>query len=84
MAVFVQNIVRKSKKQGCPPSFQAVDKSQFCYGDIPRDIPRRGVSQNLNSGVSQNLNSGVSQNLNSGVSPYIIRLNHGPSDYLAA
>ena len=76
MAVFVQNIVRKSKKQGCPPSFQAVDKSQFCYGDIPRDIPRRGVSQNLNSGVSQNLNSGVS--------PYIIRLNHGPSDYLAA
>jgi len=76
LAVFVQNIVRKSKKQGCPPSFQAVDKSQFCYGDIPRDIPRRGVSQNLNSGVSQNLNSGVS--------PYIIRLNHGPSDYLAA
>ena len=44
--------LRPSKK----PNSCVINESQFnqrtCYGDIPRDIPRRGVSQNLNPGVS--------------------------------
>jgi len=58
------NLCRSISDRAKTSNSYVINKSRFnqrtCYGDIPRDIPRRGVSQNLNSGVS----------------PYLCRLNH--------